>query len=214
MTALVRTGLPVEEPLALQEVKNHLRVNNDGDDVLIDSLIIAARILCEESTRRALITQQWRLWLDAFPGGEEPWWDGLREGAINGMIRRFIHLPRPPLISVEAVKTYSEDNEEEEFSAAAYFVDTASEPGRLALRNGAAWPVPGRSYNGVRVDFTAGYGGPEDIPAPLKQGMLAHIAHLYENRGDGQSLAGMRAEAYAPHVAIALYQPFRVHHLV
>jgi uncharacterized phiE125 gp8 family phage protein len=112
------------------------------------------------------------------------------------------------------VKTYGDDNEEEEFPATAYFVDADSSPGRLALRNGASWPVPGRSYNGVRVDFTAGYGGPEDIPQPLKQGMLAHIAHLYENRGDGQGLSGIRAEAYAPHVALSLYQSFRVHHLV
>jgi hypothetical protein len=214
MTALIRTGLPVEEPITLEEAKTFLRVNNDEDDALLDSLIIAARILCEESTRRALITQQWRLWLDAFPGAEEPWWDGVREGTVNGVIRRFIHLPRPPLISVDSVRIYDEDNQEEEFPAEATFVDTASEPGRLALRNGAAWPVPGRSYNGVRVDFTAGYGAAEDVPQALKQGMLAHVAHLYENRGDGQSLAGVKAEAYAPHVALSLYQSFRVHSLV
>ncbi|MBI3419260.1 MAG: phage head-tail connector protein [Proteobacteria bacterium] len=214
MTALIRITPPDEEPLALEETKAHLRVETGEDDELITNLITAARLLCEEYTRRALITQTWRLWLDAFPGLEEPWWDGTREGVDRGMIRRFVHLPRPPLVSVQAVKTYNDDNTETVFDPLLYFVDAASEPGRLALRSNANWPVPQREYNGVRIDFIAGYGDVEDVPQALKAGMLAHIAFLYENRGDEQGLAAQARGSSAPEVALMLYRPYRVHSLV
>jgi hypothetical protein len=213
MTAFIRTTPPAEEPLSLADVKAHLRVTVDDDDALIGDLITAARLLCEDYTRRALVSQGWRLWLDSFPGCDEPWWDGMREGAAQQVMRRFIHIPRPPLISVDTVKTYDDANTETVFSATSYFVDTASEPGRLALRSSAAWPVPGRSYNGIRIDFTAGYGDASAVPQALKQGMLAHIAHLYENRGDGQGLLSGGLTS-TPEVALALYGSYRVHLLV
>jgi hypothetical protein len=213
MTALVRTAAPAEEPITLEEAKAHLRVDIANDDELIEALITAARMGAEEFTRRAFISQDWRLWLDTFPGAAEPWWDGMREGAATGVLRRFIHLPRSPLQAIVAVKTYDEANVESIFDPTLYFVDTASEPGRLALRSNAAWPVAQRQYNGIRVDFTAGYGDASAVPQPLKQGMLSHIAFLYENRGDGQTLSG-HAAAPVPEVAQMLYQPYRVHHLV
>ncbi|HVY13510.1 MAG TPA: head-tail connector protein [Alphaproteobacteria bacterium] len=214
MTALVRTTAPAEEPVSLIEAKAHLRISVDDDDDLIESLITGARLVCEDFTRRALITQGWRLWLDGFPGAEHGWWDGMREMTESRVIRRFIHLPRPPLVSVSSVNTYDDDSNITVFDSSLYFVDTASVPGRLALRNNASWPCPARRYNGVRIDFTAGYGAAADVPQALKQGLLAHIAFLYENRGDGQGLSGAANAGAVPSAAMALYQPYRVTNLV
>ncbi len=60
---------PASEPVTLADAKTFLRVDHDADDVLIGSLIAAARRLVETATRRALITQTWRLVRDAWPAG-------------------------------------------------------------------------------------------------------------------------------------------------
>ncbi len=58
---------PTAEPVSLAEAKLHLRVDDNADDVLIGALITAARQHAEHDTRRALVTQTWKLVLDAFP---------------------------------------------------------------------------------------------------------------------------------------------------
>lgn len=216
MTALVRSTEPEVEPLSLAEAKAHLRVTLDDEDALITSLISVARTACEEYTRRALITQGWTLWLDAFPGMDQAWWDGMREGAAQLTVKRFLHLPRPPLQGVEEVVIYDDGDGESVFDEGLYFVDTASEPGRLALRNNAHWPAPLRAHHGISIAFTAGYGdAAEDVPPALRQGMLAHVAALYENRGDDLTWAGRAAQVkLVPEVASLLYNPYRIQHLV
>jgi len=58
---------PAEEPVSLAEAKQHLRVDGGDDDLLIGSLITAARQAAETKTGRQLITARWKLVLDAFP---------------------------------------------------------------------------------------------------------------------------------------------------
>ena len=53
---------PAAEPVTLAELKTFMRIDGSEDDALIESLIVAARELCESYTGRALITQElyWR----------------------------------------------------------------------------------------------------------------------------------------------------------
>ena len=44
------------EPITLTEAKNFLRVDGSDDDALIGALISAAREMCEQYTRRILVT--------------------------------------------------------------------------------------------------------------------------------------------------------------
>ena len=60
---------PASEPVSLAEAKLFLRVEHDDDDDLIAALIAAARVQVEAQTRRALITQTWRLVRDVWPAG-------------------------------------------------------------------------------------------------------------------------------------------------
>ena len=46
---------------------------------------------------------------------------------------------------------------------------------RIARATGAA-------FNGVEIDFTAGYCDAVDVPAPLAQAILQLAAHRYETR--------------------------------
>lgn len=214
MTAFIRTTEPASEPLMLSEVKMQLRINGNDEDTLLTALISAARMACEDYTRRALITQGWTLWLDTFPSLDTQWWDGMQDGSSTLTIKRHINVPRPPLVSVTSISVYDDDDIATVFDPSNYFVDSASAPGRVALRNTAAWPVPLRPYHGIEIVYTAGYGDADAVPQTLKQGMLAHIAYLYEQRGDAFTVGSAAPATRAlPDFVIALYQPYRIQHL-
>lgn len=51
---------PAGEPVSLAEAKQHLRVDGGDDDLLIGSLITAARQAAETKTGRQLITARWK----------------------------------------------------------------------------------------------------------------------------------------------------------
>jgi uncharacterized phiE125 gp8 family phage protein len=181
---LVETSPPAVEPLTLDDAKLHLRVTSTVDDALITSLIGTARQICENFTGLALIERDYSLYLDAWPEGE-------------------VLLPRPPLVSVALINIFDVDGNAVSFDAANYTVSTAGVPGRILLSNGVFLPQPGRTADGIEIQFRAGYGSTgADIPPPLVQGMKQLLADLYENRGDADALR-------APD-AMMLFQPFRI----
>ena len=90
MTALV-TSPPALEPVTLAEARAHLRVTATAEDALIERLVAAARAEVERLTRRALIRQGWRLYLDGWPPG------------------RAVRFPVAPVVSVESLTVYDDD---------------------------------------------------------------------------------------------------------
>src|SRR3569623_1789255 len=66
MAAILLTP-PEAEPLSVTDAKAYLRVETGDDDVLIASLIAAARSHVEALSRGVLLTQTWRLELDGWP---------------------------------------------------------------------------------------------------------------------------------------------------
>ena len=191
MSTLVIATPPALEPVDLVEAKAHLRVDGTQDDVLITSLIIAARQVAESLLGRAFITQTLRLLCDEAPG-------------------RVLVLPRAPLQSIVHVKVYDDADVAVTVSAALYQADTAGN--RLALREGAAWPAVSRALNGFEVQYVAGYGAAaSDVPMALRRGLLAHVAHLYNHRGDGLMRVGVsEAMTAIPREALVLYAPYRI----
>lgn len=159
-----------DEPLSLNDAKDHLRVSSTDEDVLVESQIRAAREWVENRTRRALPTQTFQLTADAFPRA------------------RYIELPRSPLVA--ATTSYSPSvtylpstGGTATLSSTAYIVDAESEPGRIVLKDAQSWPsVTLQAANGVRVSFKAGYGASSDVPQGLKQAMQLLVGHYYENR--------------------------------
>ncbi|HWK38638.1 MAG TPA: head-tail connector protein, partial [Hyphomicrobium sp.] len=69
--ALVITSAPAVEPVTVSEAKAHLRVDGTAEDTLIGSLILTSRLHIEAALGLALMTQSWRLSLDAWPNGRE-----------------------------------------------------------------------------------------------------------------------------------------------
>lgn len=179
---------PAVEPISTQEAKDQLRITHSTEDTFIDGLILAAREYAENYTRRALINQTWVLFLDQWPAysqGQDHWWGGVRQGAVTSLVGiRHVELPRSPLSSVTHIKTYSDSDVATTFDASGYIVDTASKPGRVALRQSQSWPTFTKPMNGIEIEYVAGYGeAAGDVPRAIRQAMLNLIAHWYEKRG-------------------------------
>lgn len=183
--SLCLTSAPASEPITLTEAKTHLKVDTTDDDTLITTLITAARSRAEWYTGRAFITQGWTLWLDAWP----------RWGIVE--------IPLAPLISVSSVTVYGIDDSATLVDSTSYRVDTASTPGRVALKNALSPPVVTlRVIDGVAIGFSAGYGDAAAVPVQIKQAVLCIIADLYSHRGDDDGVIGTRAQS--------LLAPYRV----
>ena len=50
--------------------------------------------------------------------------------------KRYISLPRPPLVSVTHLKTFDEDNTETTFASSKYHIDSARNPARIVFERG------------------------------------------------------------------------------
>lgn len=101
---------PKTLPINLQNAKLHLRVDIAEEDLLIMSLIGAATLLAEKETKRGIISQTWKLYLD-------------EAGAT-------VDLPKAPLQSVTSIKTISSIESRVDINSAASqpilsIVDTA-----------------------------------------------------------------------------------------
>lgn len=162
---------PALEPIGLAEAKRHLRIDQDDDDVLVDSLIKIARQDLDGREGRgmglALITQTWELVLDLFPIWE-------------------IRLPLRPLQTIESIKYDDVNGAEQTFPSADYVVDIATYMGRVVPAPNKSWPGTRDGINAVRVQFKAGYGtSSASVPAMYRHALLLMVGHLYAHRGDG-----------------------------
>ena len=158
---------PTAEPVTLQKAKDHLRVDINDDDTLIESLILLARRMSEGISNHKFVDQTWDIFMDAFPGGDE-----------------FI-LPKSlsPLDSVTHIKYTDEDDNESTFADSNYVEDTYSDPGRIKLDKDSDWPSDTLTeLNGVVIRVKVGYGAVADVPQEFKQAILLMVGHWYENR--------------------------------
>jgi hypothetical protein len=186
----LRETEPAVEPVTADELRALLVETTEGlPDMQADALILISREQLEQVTGLALISQGWRLALDAGPGRADPWWDGVRQGAISELrgLPGELHLPVYPLQTVDAVTVFGLDGSGQAVDVAATFtVDTFQQPGRMVLKFGQTWPIALAEANAVQIEYTAGFGdGPESVPAALKRAILQMAAYLHEHRGDG-----------------------------
>lgn len=159
-------GGPTVEPITVADVKKHLRVDDPAEgDSYFAGLITTARELAEIFTRRSFLTQTWDLFLDCFPA------DGT------------ILLPRPPLQTVSFAKYTDLSGAVQTLDPSTYVVDTAREPGRLALAYLKFWPTYRNAPNSIQIEYKAGYGDTADkVPARVAQAMKLSIGTWYMNR--------------------------------
>ena len=156
---------PSIEPLVAEEVKLHTRVDHSAEDSLLEAYIVAARMFCEETTSRALITQTIEVNFDAFP-------DSCRE----------ITIPVAPVQAIDSVKYIDENGDTQTLDPSAYSVSVGN-VGRIKPAKGHQWPKALEALDVVKITATVGYGDTSDkVPEVIKQAMRLLVAHFYENR--------------------------------
>ena len=168
-------GGPTEEPVSLQEAKDQCRVEHDEEDVLLASVIQAAREWAEQHTGRAFCTQTWEARYDSFPAAGER-----------------LEVPKPPLQAVASVKYLDGSGTEQTWAASDYLVlgvpltsaDQGGqvERGHVVPASGKSWPATLKVPEAVRVRFTCGYGKSEKVPVQIKRAILLKVADLYLQR--------------------------------
>jgi len=159
---------PAAEPVTLDEAKAVLRVTDGAEDALIQRLIRAARQRIEAALGLSLITTTYREILDL-------WSDSLTP---NGYIR----LQRGPLLSVVSVRIANQDGDYETLDPSRYRPRLDSRPG-LIVPLGAGLPQSAQPVSGLEITYRCGFGDrAETVPEPLRQAVLALVAHSFEHR--------------------------------
>ena len=144
--AKLQSTPPTAEPISLNEAKLHLRQDGAGDDVLIPSIIRAARDAAERFLRRQLVTATWQLKVDAWP-------------AVD------FELPRPPLASITSITYVDADGTTQTLAASYYDALADEEPGRVIRGYLDTWPTVRGHAEDVTVTFVAGYATPFTVVA-------------------------------------------------
>ena len=129
--------------------------------------IAAATADLERHTRRAFITQTWRLSLNCFPDWR-------------------IYLPRPPLQSVTSIQYVDANGTMQSHSSTLYRVTTDAAPGYIEPAYNQVWPVTRpMTSEAVQITFVAGFGDDaENIPAQYQNVIHELVAFRFMNRGD------------------------------
>lgn len=177
MRLILETG-PTVEPITVDELKLHLRLEGDDFDEnsLLTELIKTARDRVQDITNRALLTQTWNYYLQEWPN-------------VN-----YIVLPFGNLQSVSSIKHKDTDGDETTMTVTdEYIVEVAGEQtGRVVLPYGESWPS-GTLYpsNPIAIQFVCGWTTAALLPYKIKTAVKMIAAAMYENRGEaiiGQSM--------------------------
>lgn len=190
---------PTIEPVTVEEVENHLRLERYGPDRdWVVMMIPAAREWCEGWTGRALAPATFELAASAWP---------LR-----------LELPMSPISAVTSVIYTDGDGIPTLLDTSDYILDNFADPARLDTAYGLTWPTLQAVTNGIRIRYVAGYSrpGPVDegsptvdtppLPASIRAAILLVLGHLYENREDTTELSLQQL----PLGAKALLEPYRL----
>jgi len=177
--------------VSLREAKLHLRVDFDEDDMLIASLITAARQAAETLTGRQFVTARWKMVLDSFPG---PSLMGVPAGQSFSLPGHAVLLPKCPVQSVIAINYLDMGGALQTMPASTYTVDAACEPARITPVFGQIWPPTLPQIGSVGVIFDAGYGAASDVPAGIKSWIKLRVGSLYSHREEMATLSRGRID--------------------
>lgn len=163
---------PASEPLTLTETKNYLKISGSDDDDLITDLIKATRQTAEKFLKSSLIEQSWKL-------------------SYNGYTPSEIKLLMGPVQSITSVTAYLRDGTDTLISSSAYYLSAGNQT--LVFDSNIV-------SHRVEIVYVTGYGSSaSDIPNPIKQGMLAHIAAIYDGRAGGNVIPPQSQSLYLPY---------------
>jgi uncharacterized phiE125 gp8 family phage protein len=167
---LRRTVEPVKHAVDCGEAKKQCEIASDDEahDSHFHRLIAAATADVERHTRRALITQTWKLSLREFP--------------FNGRIE----LPRPPLQSITSIQYVSTSGTLTTLASSEYQVSVEASPGYVEPAYSKSWPsVRSETADAIQITYVAGFGsGYASVPQQYQNAIYELVAFRFGNRGD------------------------------
>lgn len=148
----VKIDAPIKEKLTLEAVKAHLRIlpnDTTEDEHILTPLIAAAREYVENITGQLF---------------------GERIVTVLSDFVTEIPLKKPPVVSIETVKYFDENDNEHEITAYEFVNDILFLPEP---------PLALRAVDPIEIIYKTGL---VDLPYTIRQAMLLLIGHWYENR--------------------------------
>lgn len=171
---------PLLEPVSVDELAIHLHIDeyDSSSGTELESFINTARETIEGITSRALFTQTWNYYFDAFPS------------------KNYFKIPFGNLQSVTHLKYTDSDGVITTMAVGTdYIVElNGDQCGRIVLPYGVSWPsFTPYSSNPIAVQFACGWDydsdGLSSIPSKYKSAIKLICGDLYLNR-EGQVLGG------------------------
>lgn len=156
------TTPPPFQPITVEDAKSHLRLDGTDEDGLIRGYVEAATEYVENATDRQLITASYAYSFEAVP--------------CDGRVP----LPKSPLVSVESVTYIDTNGDEQTLPTSDYRVVTTRTPGHVHVVN-----LPSSLYDredAITINYTCGYGNPEDVPSLLVMAIKQLVGTWFNNR--------------------------------
>ena len=171
------TSEPAAEPVSATELKLQTHVDHTAEDALLASYIKTARMMVEQWTSRALITQT-------------------RKALFDSLVSEY-DLPGAPVQSITSLKVYDVDGVATTVASSNYLLDAIE--GELVVKSSGTLPsVSLQEVDPVEVVYVCGYGATSaSVPEPLRQAIMMLAAHFYEHR-EAVTLGNTAAVASAP----------------
>ena len=150
---------PVVEPVSVEDLKLHARIDSGFEDSKLQSYLTAARIMLEKDTRRAFCTQTVVVAMDFLP--------------------TYIVLPVAPVQSITSITYYDSLNVQQTLASTEYESDLYAEPALIRPAFGKTWPTTYERFNAVELTAVVGYGAASAVPEDAKQAMRLLASHWY-----------------------------------
>ncbi len=182
--------------LSFAEMAAQLRLGDETtEQVYINTLIAAATRAVEQYTDRALLTQSWRLTLDAWPKQARSHVYS-ESGAIPaGSHARRVFLQKKPVQSIVEVRV----NIGGSWQSVAPTLYRLDQDGLIV---DSSVPQPD-VFGGIQIDFVAGHTSAAAIPADMLHALKLLVATWFEGRTAGDGAASV------PAAVAALLYPYR-----
>lgn len=168
------TAIGSTPPITLAEAKSAKRITSIAEDDVLQRMLDTAIEVAEFGSGRALRLNTYKLYLNSFSDSRF---------VVNGAIR----VPFVPLRTVESIKYFDTDGNEQTLADTVYQVDLYREPGEITLKSGQSWPSLKGQVNAVTIEFTAGYSNAGDLnrpPSKLIQAIELIFGEYNINRED------------------------------
>ena len=159
------TTAAAEPPVTLNEFKEHLQidVNDTGDDVVMQSALDAAILMCENYTNKQFVSALFKGYADGFSQN--------------------MFIFKNPVTEISSIKYYDKNNQLIALTADEdYFIDLISSPCRITMLHLPS--VKDKKPNAVEIEFKAGYADAAAVPEPIKMAIKLQATNHYEYRED------------------------------